>query len=80
MSPTTHQQSEGEPYTYSPKQNVIKDVIFFRAKPLTNNIKPQLEEVSMVKYVSIEEAYKIITYEEDKEILKRIVGSDNNEY
>ena len=66
---------------YSPKLNVIKDVVFFKAKALNNGIKPQLEEVSEVMFVDIDKALSLITYEEDKIILKNIIGrSDSNEY
>ena len=66
---------------YSPKLNVIKNVVFFKAKALNNEIKPQLEEVSEVMFVDIDNALSLITYEEDKIILKNIVGrSDSNEY
>ena len=55
--------------TYSPKEGVIKDVIIFIARPVNNDIKPQLEEVSEIKYLKKEEALNTITYEDDKKIL-----------
>lgn len=66
---------------YSPKPNVIKDVVFFKAIALTNNIKPQLEEVSNVEFVNVNKALDLITYEEDKKVLNNIIGSsDKYEY
>ncbi|MBR0473165.1 MAG: NUDIX domain-containing protein [Methanosphaera sp.] len=67
--------------TCSPKQNVIKDVVFFKAKPINNELKAQLEEVSKVEFVDIDKAFDIITYKNDKQILKNIIErSDKDEY
>lgn len=66
--------------TYSPKENVIKDVVFFKAKPIGGKLTPQIEEVSKVEWVSINKALDLITYEDDKKVLKKILGSDKNEY
>lgn len=65
---------------YSPKPNTIKEVVFFKGFPHNDNIKPQLEEVSKVEFVDINKAYKIITYESDREVLKKIIEGDSNEY
>lgn len=66
--------------TYSPKENVIKDVVYFKAKVKKGVIKPQVEEISEVIWSNINEALNLITYKEDKEVLKFFVGSDKNEY
>lgn len=57
-----------EKITYSPKENTIKDVIFFLAKPLSYNLKPQEEEIEKVSWYDEKEALNIITYKEDKNI------------
>ncbi len=57
--------------TYSPKPNVIKDVIFFVALAINDKVKPQKEEVSEVLCLKYEDAYKLLTYEKDKEILHK---------
>lgn len=57
--------------TYSPKENVMKDVIFFVALSIKENIKPQKSEVEEVLIVNYEDAYKMLTYERDKEILEK---------
>ncbi|MGM9878924.1 MAG: bis(5'-nucleosyl)-tetraphosphatase [Bacilli bacterium] len=59
-----------EKITYSPKENTIKDVIFFLAKPLSYNLKPQEEEIEKVSWYDEKEALNIITYKEDKNIFK----------
>ena len=57
---------------YSPKENVMKKVIFFLAKNISNNKEAQLEEVSEVKWFNIEEAIEKITYNTSKEILIKL--------
>ena len=58
-----------EVITYSPKENVIKDVVFFIGTPETKDTKPQEVEVSEVGFYGIDEALNIITYKEEKSIL-----------
>ena len=57
---------------YSPKENVIKEVVYFLAKNINNKKNPQLEEVSEVKWVRFEEAIGKITYDTSKEILLKL--------
>ena len=46
--------------TYSPKPNVLKDVVYFIGEAETFDLKPQIEEASEVKYVSINKALNLI--------------------
>lgn len=55
--------------TYSPKENVIKDVVYFLSTPINSEIKPQLEEVQKIEWINENEAKNIITYKEDIKIL-----------
>lgn len=55
--------------TYSPKPNTIKDVVFFIGEALSFDLKPQIEEASEVKYVSINEALNLIN-DDVKDMLK----------
>ena len=57
--------------TYSPKQGVIKDVIFFVALTMNDDTKPQKEEVSDILCLKFEDALNKLTYEKDKEILTK---------
>ena len=54
---------------YSPKEDVMKEVVYFLAKNISDNKEAQLEEVSEVKWIKIEEAINKITYDTSKEIL-----------
>ena len=56
--------------TYSPKPNVIKDVIFFVGRITTEDVKAQEEEVKEIYFLKFKEALDILTYPSDKEILK----------
>ena len=55
--------------TYSPYYEVVKDVTFYLAKPLNNSIHVDNKEVLLVKWLTIEEALEVITYDTDKEVL-----------
>lgn len=57
--------------TYSPKKNVMKDVIYFSAKSNSTKIHAQEEEVTDIEWVSAEKAYNLINYETDKDILRK---------
>lgn len=64
--------------TYSPKENTVKDVIFFLAKPLNETITPQLSEVQEVSWYNIKDAENKITYQEDKKVLKSSIKFISN--
>lgn len=62
-----------EVITYSPKEGVIKDVIFFIAKDISN-IDPKDNhdnEVNKIYYLPFNDAYNLLTYPSDKEVLKK---------
>lgn len=58
--------------TYSPKEGIIKDVVFFVAKVI-NDVNPKDVhdfEVISSKFYPFNEAYDLLTYKSDKDILK----------
>ena len=57
--------------TYSPKENTIKDVVYFVATPLNDDIKIQEKEISEISWYSAIEALDKITYDNDKQVLKK---------
>lgn len=59
--------------TYSPKQGVIKDVIFFLARPTGGDIRPQEAEVESIRWLSFDAARRAITYPGSKRILDAAV-------
>ena len=54
---------------YSPKEDVVKEVIYFLAKNISDNKQAQLEEVSEVKWFAMEDAINKITFDNSREIL-----------
>jgi uncharacterized protein len=56
--------------TYSPKHNVIKDVIYYIAKVMDGNIQKQDSEIIQILWCSFDEAMNLLNYENDKNILK----------
>ena len=56
--------------SYSPVKGVKKDVTFFLATPLSNHIKPQIEEVTKIVWVSYYLALDLLTHRSDKEVLR----------
>ena len=57
--------------TYSPKEGVEKDVVFFVAKKVAGDMSPQEEEVQNILWLTYEETLERLTYENSKEILKK---------
>lgn len=57
---------------YSPKEDVEKEVIYFIAKNINKNCKPQIEEVQDIKWLDIDNAIETITYDNSKELLKKV--------
>ena len=56
--------------SYPPVKGVKKDVTFFLATPLSNHIKPQIEEVTKIVWVSYYRALDLLTHRSDKEVLR----------
>ena len=58
--------------TYSPKEGVIKDVIFFvgKVKENSSNLKAQESEIERLDWFTYETALDTITHGDDKRILK----------
>lgn len=59
--------------TYSPKPEVLKDVIYFIAISKGDNYTIQETELKAAKWVDIYEAVSNVTYEDDKKILKKAI-------
>ncbi len=67
--------------TYSPKDKVIKDVVFFTGIPLNNDLKPQEGEILETKFFNLDEALNTLKYEDSINLLKEgIKYYQENEY
>ena len=60
-----------ETIQYFPAPFIFKTVIYFLAKTVTDKVKIQTDEVAEYKWVSYDEAAKLITYRIQKKILKK---------
>lgn len=60
-----------EVITYSPKPGVLKDVVFFLGNVIDGVMTPQKDEVSLIEWLSYEDAFKVVTYDDDKNVLKK---------
>ncbi len=60
-----------EVVTYYPKRDIRKDVIYFLAKAKSFDYKPQPEEIAEIKWSQLDPANHILTYENDKLLLKK---------
>ena len=56
---------------YNPRPNVNKDVVYFVAMSKISRIRLQKEEVSDYKWVRPEQAFKILSFVNDKEVLNK---------
>ena len=56
---------------FSPVPGTMKRVIYFVASVLSGQERPLLSEVQRLRWCSPEEAARLITYEDDQELLKQ---------
>ena len=57
--------------TYCPKENVIKDVIYFVGYPCNDDVIIDNKEISEYKWLSSDDAYDLLTYDNDREVLRK---------
>lgn len=60
-----------ETVSYSPKKDTQKIVVYFLAQAKNFELKPQEEEVADIRWVDINYAVNILTYDNDKVIVNR---------
>lgn len=56
---------------YSPYPGCMKEVVFFLAKAESMNVRVQPEEVESVSWLTLDKALEALTYESDREVLRR---------
>ena len=61
-------QNYKEKTTYSPKQGVLKDVIYFLARAESHDLSHQEEEIVVAEWVDASEVLSRLTYKSDKKI------------
>lgn len=58
---------------YKINNEIDKKVIFFLAKKTSDKIKKQDEEIKNIKWVDLNQAFEIITYENTKDLYKEVL-------
>lgn len=58
-----------ETVTYSPKPNVMKDVVYFAAKACSDKTRAQPEEVLEICWLPPEKALETVTFSNDRDVL-----------
>lgn len=60
--------------TFSPKPQVLKDVVYFGARPAGGELKRQEEEVLEAAWHTFGEALALITFENDRDVLRAFIA------
>ena len=67
-----------EVVTYSPKKDVIKDVVYFFATTEDYETSNQEEEVSDIKWMDMDKVLPSVSYKNDKELVKKAINFYKN--
>lgn len=62
---------------YKINNEIDKEVVFFLAKKTSDKIKKQDEEIKNIKWVDLNQAFDIITYENTKDLYKEVLKDIN---
>ena len=55
---------------YSPKPNIYKKVVYFLGEWGGDQVVKQEEEVSEIKWINLEDAEQVLTYDNDKNLVR----------
>lgn len=66
--------------TYAPKKDISKDVIYFLGKATTYDYTPQEEEIAQIKWVEINHANTILSYDNDRQLVSKAKGIIKDSY
>lgn len=64
--------------SYSPKENVLKDVVYFLAYPLNNDLVIEEKEIKEAYWVSLKEAFDLNTHNNDKLLFNEVIAFLND--
>lgn len=56
--------------TYSPQPETLKDVTFYLAEPINDELKPDGVEVISIEWLNFVEAMQALTFQSDKSVLE----------
>lgn len=60
--------------SYSPKPRVMKDVVYFAAKPAGGELKRQEAEVEEARWATLGQALELVTFETDRDVLREFIA------
>ncbi|MFZ2538717.1 MAG: NUDIX domain-containing protein [Oscillospiraceae bacterium] len=66
--------------TYAPKKDISKDVIYFLGKATSYDYTPQEEEIAQIKWVEINHANSILSYDNDRQLVTKAKGIIKDSY
>lgn len=66
--------------TYAPKKDITKDVVYFIAKATTYDYTPQESEIAQIKWVEINHAGTILSYDNDRQLINKAKGIIKDSY
>jgi len=66
--------------TYAPKKETTKDVIYFIARAVTYDYTPQEEEIAQIKWVEINHATTLLSYDNDRQLVSQAKEQIKNSY
>jgi len=56
---------------YSPKPNIRKQVVYFLAEALNEDVQMQEEEISEIRWAALDTAFKIVSFENDRRLISK---------
>ena len=66
--------------TYAPKKETTKDVVYFLASEVTYYYTPQEEEIAQIKWVEINHAATLLSYDNDRQLVSQAKEQIKNSY
>ena len=66
--------------TYAPKKETTKDVVYFLARAVTYDYTPQEEEIAQIKWVEINHAATLLSYDNDRQLVSQAKEQIKNSY
>jgi len=59
-----------EQVTYSPRQGIKKDVVYFLGFAKDSRTSRQEEEISEIRWINLDQTYNYLTYENDRRLVQ----------
>ena len=60
--------------TYSPSNQVVKDVVYYLAQPINDKVVVQEDEIETFMWVELRDGLEVVTYDNDKQVLQAVIS------